>query len=146
MQINRISNIKFESKKSFVSDSTQKNAHKLLDMMEKNAIRLKNKNGSIYTDALSSVSLNKNIRFSDNRLFRENRNNRTPDFADCSLYIDNQFIHFNSESGEVFGYKKALFTRMKTFLYNVEQYINTLLTHYNDPEVVTKNRLGIKLT
>ena len=146
MQVNPVSNINFESvKKRFVSKKMQTGAQKLLEMMNKGTEYTEDKQGTSFTSyIISSLSMDKKVRFTDNRIFQAPTNNRIKDAPDCTLKIGKKFINFNSKSGEVFKYETGIFTSFRGLLSKAEKYIEKLLTNFDKTEVVSKNRFGIK--
>ncbi len=146
MQVNNVSSINFESaKKRFISQEMQANSQKLLEMMNNGTKYTENNHGTSFTSyILASLSMGKKVRFIDNRFYLFPTEGKIKDIPDCTLKIGKKFINFNSESGEIFKYETGTFTSLRSLLSKAEKYIDDLVTNFDKPEVVSKNRFGIK--
>ena len=146
MQVNTVSNISFESiKKRFVSQKMQADAQKLLEMMNKSTKYTEDEHGVSFTSyILASLSMGKNVRFVDNRIYLAPTNNNVKNTPDCTLKIGKKFINFNSETGEIFKYEAGTFTSFRGLLSKAEKYLEKLLDNFDKTEVVSQNRFGIK--
>ena len=141
MQIGSISNINFESK-YFLSDDAKEGANALLIMMKKSTVHRKNSARSGWsTEILSSLNMDKNIKFTNARLFTRLTGNPELDktIPDCSLKIGKNQLNINITTGEVVSHKTGFFTSMNNLIAKAESCIKKFLDNFNNPDIVKKN-------
>lgn len=145
MQINSVTNINFEAKKHvFISNQAKENAHLLLQKMNS---RTTYKENSAHTgfesQILSSISTNKNVKFTDARIFLQPEQLRYNNTPDCTLHIGKNYLNINSKTGEVVSYKRGFLMSLSSFISKAESCLNNFLINFDNPDVVKKHTFGI---
>lgn len=146
MQINQVSNVKFQAKEYYISKQARENAQKLLQEMNKST---KYKENSAHTgwnaDLLSTISTDKNVKFTDTRYFIQpiDKPQENIEMADFTIQIGKNYLSVNSTTGKILRHKTGMFTSLNRVISKAENYINYLLENFKDSKLVKKQRFCI---
>ena len=140
MKIQQIQSQNFKGKQRFLSGSTTKNIHELLNKMNSET-RCEYFGDTFESKALGRLRINNEANFIDRRHLIDKAKNSiqgksTLMFKDTELTIDNK-------SGEILEYKKPLFKSWKKVFKKADEIITFALDNFNNTGVVKKNFLSI---